>query len=174
VVFGAGLFWRQITPNAALWTAIATIPAGILFKVVSPTMPFQLRMGYVFIILCLIASVISFLERGHKVPSPQPAPARQKYLVMVAYFFFILAGLTALLTTLLLSEYLYLGIESAYMLAVLFAMLGIILYTNAKMQVADKKALESDPVLYNTATPFNIGAAGVVLIITLLYYFFWM
>jgi solute:Na+ symporter, SSS family len=53
-------------------------------------------------------------------------------------------------------------------------MLGIILYTNAKMQVADKKALESDPVLYNTATPFNIGAAGVVLIITLLYYFFWM
>lgn len=59
------------------------------------------------------------------------------------------------------------------MLAALFLMLGIILYTNATMEIADKKALTSDPVLFNTGTPFNIGAAGIVLIIGLLYYFFW-
>ncbi|AHM61109.1 SSS sodium solute transporter [Flammeovirgaceae bacterium 311] len=174
VVFAMGLFWKQITPNAALWTAIATIPAGIIIAYIYPDMPFLLRMGYVFIILCVIASVISFAEKGHKVKVQLPEPGRQSYLVKVSYFFFALAVITAILTTVLLPEYNNLGIEAAYMLAVLFAMLGIILYTNAKMEVADRKALDSDPVLYNTATPFNIGAAGVVLIIALLYYFFWM
>lgn len=174
VVFAAGLFWRQITANAALWTAIATIPAGILFKFTSPDMPFLIRMGYVFIILCTIASVISFVERGHKVKSVLPEPGRQRYLAGVAYFFFGLSLITFVATILLQPEYNYLGIESAYMLAVLFLMLGIILYTNAKMEVADDKALETDPVLFNTGTPFNIGAAGIILIIGLLYYFFWM
>ncbi len=174
VVFAMGLFWRQITPNAALWTAIATIPAGILFKVISPEMPFLLRMGYVFIILCAIASIISFAEKGHKVSTPLPEPARQNYLVKTSYIFFALAALTLVLTLVLLPQYDYLGIESAFMLAVLFLIIGIILYTNAKMEMADRKALDSDPVLYNTGTPFNIGAAGIILIIGLLYYFFWM
>ena len=174
VVFGMGLFWRQITPNAALWTAIATIPAGILFKVISPEMPFLLRMGYVFIILCVIASVISFAEKGHKVKTPLPGPERQSYLVNVSYVFFALAVITLVLTIILTPEYNYLGIKSAYMLAVLFLMIGIILYTNANMEMADRKALDSNPVLYNTGTPFNIGAAGIILIIGLLYYFFWM
>ena len=174
VVFAMGLFWRQMTPNAALWTAIATIPAGILFKVMSPDMPFQLRMGYVFIILCLIASVISFAEKGHKVKGPLPEPGRQRYLLRVAYFFFGMAVLIFVLTLLLLPRYDHLGIESAFMLAVLFLMLGIILYTNARMEYDDKKALIPDPSLYETATPFNLGAAGIVLIIGLLYYFFWM
>lgn len=173
VVFGMGLFWKQITPNAALWTAIATIPAGILFKIVTPDMPFLMRMGYVFIILCVIASVISFAEKGHKVSTPLPAPGRQRKLVNISYLFFALS-LVSLVTVITLSgEYSYLGIESAYMLVVLFLMLGIILYTNAKMVIADKKAIVSDPILFDTGTPFNIGAAGVILIIGLLYYFFW-
>ncbi|MBF9252825.1 sodium/solute symporter [Pontibacter sp. 172403-2] len=173
VVFGMGLFWKEITPNAALWTAIATIPAGILFKIVTPDMPFLMRMGYVFIILCVIASVISFVEKGHKVTIPLPAPGRQRKLVNFSYFFFALSIVSLVAVLVLSGEYSYLGIESAYMLVVLFLMLGIILYTNAKMAIADKKAIISDPVLFDTGTPFNIGAAGVILIIGLLYYFFW-
>jgi len=173
VVFGMGLFWKEITPNAALWTAIATIPAGILFKVVTPDMPFLMRMGYVFIILCVIASVISFVEKGHKVETSLPAPGRQRKLVNFSYLFFGLSVVTLVTVFILSSEYSYLGVESAYMLVVLFLMLGIILYTNAKMVIADKRAIVSDPILFDTGTPFNIGAAGVILIIALLYYFFW-
>lgn len=174
VVFAMGLFWKQITPNAALWTAIATIPAGILFKVISPDMPFLLRMGYVFIILCVIASIISFVEKGHKVKIALPDPARQGYLVKMAYFFFAIAVVTFVVTVILLPEYAFMGVQAAFMLSVLFLMLGVILYTNAKMEVADRKALVPEPVLYNTGTPFNIGAAGIILILILLYYFFWM
>ena len=173
VVFAMGLFWKQITPNAALWTAIATIPAGIFFKLISPNLPFLMRMGYVFMILCVIASVISFLEKGHKVKTPLPEPGRQKYLLNFSYLFFGLAVVILIATVVLSNMYPDWGVSSAYMLAALFLMLGIIVYTNATMEVADRKALSSDPVLFNTGTPFNIGAAGVVLIIGLLYYFFW-
>ena len=173
VVFAMGLFWKQITPNAALWTAIATIPAGIFFKLVSPDLPFLMRMGYVFMILCVIASVISFLEKGHKVRTPLPEPGRQRKLLYISYILFGLAAFTFIATLVLSNIYPDWGVDSAYMLAVLFLMLGIILYTNAKMEVADKKALTTDPVVFDTGTAFNIGAAGIVLIISLLYYFFW-
>ncbi|WP_347160414.1 sodium:solute symporter family transporter [Pontibacter chitinilyticus] len=172
-VFGMGLFWKQVTPNAALWTAIATIPAGIIFKVVSPDMPFLLRMGYVFIILCVIASVISFAEKGHKVASPTPAPGRQRMLTTYSYILFVLGVVTLISAVVFSPEYDYIAIQSLYFLGVLFLMIGIILYTNAQMTVADPKAIVSDPVLFNTGTPFNIGAAGIVLIIGLIYYFLW-
>ncbi|PRY06845.1 SSS family solute:Na+ symporter [Pontibacter ummariensis] len=173
VVFAMGLFWTQITPNAALWTAIATIPAGIAFKLISPDMPFLMRMGYVFIILCVIASVISFMEKGHKIHRKLPEPGRQRKLLAYSYLFLALGVITLVATVVLSGEYNYMGVESAYFLAVLFIMLGIILYTNAKMKLVDKKAIVSDPVLFNTGTPFNIGAAGIILIVGLLYYFFW-
>jgi SSS family solute:Na+ symporter len=51
VVFGLGLLWKRASSNAAVWTSILTIPMGILFKVAFPDMPFQFRMGYIFIVL---------------------------------------------------------------------------------------------------------------------------
>lgn len=203
VVFGMGLFWRQITPNAALWTAIATIPAGILIKVISPDMPFVLRMGYVFIGLCFLASVISFLETGRKVKAASeaikeseltttsylfstigfipafkamvslPESGRQRYLILVSFVFFVLAFITLVIGVLFSETYSYLGLESIYMLSMLFFMLGVILYTNVKMETADKKALEVDPELFATGKSFNLGALGILLIVGILYYFFW-
>lgn len=172
-VFGMGLFWRQITANAALWTAIATIPAGIIFKVISPNMPFLIRMGYVFIILCVIASVISFAEKGVKVASPLPPESRQRKIAGYSYVLFALSIITLIAGIIYTPEYSYYGIESLFFLAALFLMIGIILYTNAKMPLSDPKAIVSDPVLFNTGTPFNIGAAGIILIVGLIYYFLW-
>ncbi|MDD3189878.1 MAG: sodium/solute symporter, partial [Fermentimonas sp.] len=51
VVFGLGLLWKRASSKAAIWTSILTIPMGVLFKVALPDMPFQFRMGYIFIIL---------------------------------------------------------------------------------------------------------------------------
>jgi len=174
VVFGMGLIWRQATANAALWTAIATIPAGIVFKVFYPEMPFLLRMGYVFIILCFIASLISFSERK-KFSNPDYKSGKEAIKAVASSYFFIFLGLIcAILGFALFDTYSYLGIESIFMIGALFLMLGIILYTNIKMSTADPKSFNIDPQLFNTATPFNIGAAGLVLIVGLLYYFFWM
>ncbi|GAB3648305.1 sodium/sugar symporter [Echinicola sediminis] len=174
VVFGMGLLWRQATANAALWTAIATIPAGIVFKVFYPEMPFLLRMGYVFIILCFIASLISFAERK-QFSNPDHKSGKEAVKAVASSYFFIFLGLIcAILGFALFDSYAYLGIESIFMIGALFLMLGIILYTNIKMSTADPKSFNIDPQLFNTATPFNIGAAGLVLIVGLLYYFFWM
>src|SRR5574344_2589306 len=45
VVFGLGLLWKRASGRAAVWTSIATIPLGVLFKVACPDMPFLFRMG---------------------------------------------------------------------------------------------------------------------------------
>ncbi len=172
-VFGMGLFWKQITAKAALWTAIATIPSGIIIKLMNPDMPFILRMGYVFIILCAIASVISFTEKGVKVKTPLPEGRYKSSIINSSYVFFVLGLISLLVGIFFAADYRHLGLESIYMLAVLFFMIGIILYTNAKMETADPKAIVSDPELFSTNAAFNFGAAGVVLIIGLLYYFFW-
>lgn len=172
-VFGMGLFWRQITANAALWTAIATIPAGILFKIISPDMPFLLRMGYVFIILCVIASVISFMEKGKKVTVQLPPESRQRKIAGFSYIFFVLGVIVLIAAIIYTPEFSYYGIESLFFLSAFLLMIGVILYTNAKMPLSDPKAIISDPVLFNTGTPFNIGAVGIVVIIALIYYFLW-
>jgi SSS family solute:Na+ symporter len=172
-VFGMGLFWKQITPNAALWTAIATIPAGVVFKIISPDMPFLLRMGYVFIILCVIACAISFTEKGARVQMPLPEPGRQRQLTTYSYIFFVLGAIALILTIVFSEDYSHLAFEAGYFLSAMLIMIGIILYTNARLELADKRAIVSDPTLFNTATPFNLGAAGIVVILFLIYYFLW-
>lgn len=173
-VFCMGLFWKHITSNAALWTAIATIPAGIVCKVLYPDMPFLIRMGYVFIVLCFIASGISLLEKGKSIKTDATDYGNDKPTLKTGYFFIALGIVCLVLGIVLFDTYQHLGIESIFMLATAFVMLGIILYTNVKLKNADEKALDTDPALFNTATPFNLGAAGIILIVGLLYYFFWM
>ena len=173
VVFVMGLFWKQMTQNAALWTAIVTIPAGIIFKLIYPEMPFILRIGYVFIFLCVLASAISFMERGEKVTMPKPEGRRYKSLLNTSYILFLLALICLVIGILYSAEYSYLGIESIYTLSMIFLMLGVIIYTNTKMDTADKKAIVSDPVLFKTKSAFNLGAGGILAIIGTLYYFFW-
>ncbi|RZS97832.1 sodium:solute symporter family transporter [Cecembia calidifontis] len=173
-VFGMGLFWRQITSNAALWTAIATIPTGIVFKIFYPDMPFLLRMGYVFIILLFIASIISFSEKKtHQNPAFRET-GKGSRSIKAAYFFLVLGFISAITGIVQYNAWADIGFESVFMSASLFTMLGIILYSNVKMKTADSKSLTVEPVLFNTATPFNLGAAGIILIVGLLYYFFWM
>ena len=63
LIFFCGLFWRQATAKAALWTALLTIPLGILFKILYPEMPFILRIGYVFIILSFVMVGVSLMDK---------------------------------------------------------------------------------------------------------------
>lgn len=61
-VFVMGLFWRKATANAALVTAVLSIPLSALAKVLLPSIPFLNRMGYVFLVSVALIVVISLIE----------------------------------------------------------------------------------------------------------------
>jgi solute:Na+ symporter, SSS family len=172
VVFGMGLFWKQATTRAALWTAIATIPAGIIIKLLYPEMPFILRMGYVFILLVFLASFISL--RDHRlVEGTIPAGGKARFMTNTGYGF-ILAGIISLIAGILFTGPLsHLGFEAIFMLATAFGFTGMIFILNSKMKKVDKKAWDLDPELFKTGNAFNLGAAGIIVIVGMLYYFFW-
>jgi solute:Na+ symporter, SSS family len=172
VVFGMGLFWKQATGRAALWTAIATIPAGIIIKVLYPDMPFILRMGYVFIVLVFIASWLSLSDK-RLVKAEPPKGFRAAFMTKTGYGFIIAGAITFILGVAFIGPLAHLGYEAIFMLATAFGFVGMIFVLNAKMAKADPKAYEIKPELFTTGKPFNIGAAGIILIVSLLYYFFW-
>lgn len=65
-IFFFGLFWKRASASAALTTALLTIPLSTLFKFQFPEIPFLNRMGFVFIILCLVMIIISLASDKEK------------------------------------------------------------------------------------------------------------
>ncbi len=173
VVFIMGLFWRQATANAAWWTAIATFPASILFKVTMPDTPFQIRMGYVLIILILIASVVSFVDKGKKVRSACPESFMGKSALNSGWVLIGIAAIGVVLGLIYSEPLEHLAFSSIYMFSVMIAFIGVIIITNVKMNVADANAIEPDSSIFTTGPAFNIGAFGIMAICTLMYFLFW-
>jgi SSS family solute:Na+ symporter len=167
-----GLFWKQATARAALWTAIVTIPAGILIKLIFPEMPFILRMGYVFIILVLVATFISLLDK-RKIEGTLPEPSKARAFNTAGWSLLLLGSLSFLLGILYVNKLWKLGFDSIFMLATGLAFAGMIFILNANMKKVDPKSLEIDPELFKTGPAFTVGAIGIVLIVGSLYYFFW-
>ncbi|ARA94835.1 sodium/glucose cotransporter [Rhodothermaceae bacterium RA] len=61
-IFVMGLFWKKATPNAALVSALLSIPLSAGMKVLAPEVPFMNRMGYVFLLSVALIVVISWAE----------------------------------------------------------------------------------------------------------------
>lgn len=61
-VFIMGLFWKKSTPNAALWSAVLSIPLSFGINALFPSVPFMNRMGIVFIISVILIIIISYVE----------------------------------------------------------------------------------------------------------------
>jgi len=173
VVFFMGLFWRQATNKAALWTAILTLPLGFAFKFGFPDMPWMMRMAFVFIVLVFVATLVTFWDKKVWIE-------KTDHMVRKAYmnsgYVMLGIGIAALIFGLIginidtLANY---GIQNIFMLAAAFVFVGVILISNEKIIAADKHAIEVDPELFKTATPFNIGAIGIIVILALLYGVFW-
>ncbi|HKJ42417.1 MAG TPA: sodium/sugar symporter [Sunxiuqinia sp.] len=171
VVFFMGLFWRQATNKAALWTAIVTIPLGVLFKFTMPEVPWMMRMGYVFIVLVFLATAITFADK--KVWEVNTKHTVRLGYVRSGWIMIIIAAVAAIIGVVFHKVGANYGLESIYMLAAAFAFVGMILIANEKIIAADKKAFENDPELFKTDKYFNMGAVGIVVILFLLYFFFW-
>jgi SSS family solute:Na+ symporter len=171
VVFGMGLFWRQVNSKAALWTAIATIPAGIVFKLIFPEMPFILRMGNVFIFLCIIAIAITFMDKSNRTINEG---IKNSLFIRWASIILTILGVSAIVVGIFTAQqYAYLGMDSIFMFGTLLLVLGLILHWNVKLGFKNVKALKTNLDLYKTGQIFNIGAIGIMIIIILLYALFW-
>ena len=68
-IFFFGMFWKRATANAALITALLTIPLSALFKFWLPEIPFLNRMGIVFIVLSVMMISISLITKKDQVKS---------------------------------------------------------------------------------------------------------
>ncbi|MGI8598571.1 MAG: sodium:solute symporter family transporter [Chitinophagaceae bacterium] len=177
VVFGMGILWKRATNRAALWTTIATLPVGILMKVMLPELPFIIRMGYVCMILISMAVILTLTD-SNQVKTEPITDINKNKLRSAGGFFAVLAGITLVAgliwgTDLFGVSMVNLGFHSIFMMTFLMAFLSVILYTNANSKIQDPKAYDFDPRLFKTDTNFLIGAMGIVVIIVSLYAYFW-
>lgn len=177
VVFGMGLLWKRATNRAALWTTIATIPAGIAMKLLLPDLPFIIRMGYVCMFLIALAVVLVLTDK-HKVKAQPLSATNAKKLTIAGWFFAIAAGVTFIAgiiwgTPLFSINLLNLGFNSIFMLSFLLGFLSLISFTNASSTLQDDKAYDFEPQLFETDGKFAVGAIGIVIIIVSLYAYFW-
>lgn len=184
VVFGLGLLWKRASSKAAIWTSILTIPMGVLFKIAMPEMPFQFRMGYIFIILFLVFVAITLVDRT-KVSTEAMSEADRKKMLKwgrVTLFFSLFFILAAAIHKLLLvsgssNEWvIYLeniGFEAFFFFGALIFSIALFLFSNASTKYQDPKAVPFDLSLFKTDKGFALGALGICAIVTLIYILLW-
>jgi len=184
VVFGLGLLWKRASSKAAVWTSILTIPMGVLFKIAMPEMPFQFRMGYIFIILFMIFVAITFVD-STKVASEEVDEADRKKMLKwarITLFFSMLFILSATIHKLLFvsgssNEWIVylenIGFEAFFFFGSLIFSISLFLFSNANSRYRDNKAVPFDLSLFKTDKGFALGALGICILVTLIYILLW-
>jgi SSS family solute:Na+ symporter len=173
LIFFCGLFWRKASANAAIWVALLTIPMGIVFRVVTPELPFILRIGYVFIILTVVMIGISLLDKSHRVRNPLADSQFRNKAIKLGWRMISVSVLVGLVVAFLVVPMHKLAIEAIYVLVVGFILIGLILVLNNTNSTMDEKGLIIEHGMFKTTNRFNIAAIGICGILAVLYGFFW-
>ena len=172
LIFFCGLFWRQASAKAALWTALLTIPLGIVFKLFNPDMPFVLRIGYVFIILSFVMVGISLMDKSQKIENIIDIKSGKKGInfgIKIA----ALALLVGIVAGFFVHPLKNFALEAIYVPVVGFILIGLILILNNTQKKMNVKAILIGKGLFNTSMTFSIASIGICGILAVLYYFFW-
>ena len=189
VVFGLGLLWKRSSARAAVWSAIIVIPLGVLFKIFLGNVPFQLRAGYIFIILFCFHVIMSLIDTK-VVPAEQLTVKDKKTMIKWARIlggaglFFILAATVVTAWGALLPEtatpdnnfiaYLNdIGFEAFFFFGTLVGAQAVWLYSNTFDKEKDPKALPIDLSLFHTSKGYNWGALAICVIVAALYVILW-
>lgn len=189
VVFGLGLLWKRASSRAAVWTAIITIPLGVLFKIFLGGVPFQLRAGYIFIILLAFFVLMSLVDKKFVSVELPEAKDRQTMLkwarrMGAAGLFFVVLALVVIIWGALLPAsatpennliaYLNdIGFQAFIFFGVLVGGQAIWLYSDARDKKADPKALPVDLKMFHTSKSYNVWSAVIVVIVAALYILLW-
>ncbi len=189
VVFGLGLLWKRASNKAAVWTAIATIPLGILFKLCFPEVAFQLRAGYIFMILVTLFVLISIIDKKFiscELPEQKDKTRMMKWAKILGgtgVFFIVLAAVVTIWGVCLpetadpennFIAYLNdIGFQAFYFFGVLVGCNAIWLWSDANDRKMDPKALAVNLTLFRTSRAYAWGAAAIILITVVLYIALW-
>ncbi len=189
VVFGLGLLWKRASSRAAVWTAIITIPLGVLFKIFLGGVPFQLRAGYIFIILLVFFVLMSLVDKKFvavELPEQKDREAMVKWARRMGFagLFFVVIALVVIVWGALLPDsatpennivaYLNdIGFQAFIFFGVLVGGQAIWLYSDACDKKADPKALPVDLKLFHTSKSYNVWAAVICAIVAALYIILW-
>lgn len=172
LIFFCGLFWRQASSKAALWTALLTIPLGLVMKILFPEMPFVLRIGYVFIILSFVMVGISLLDKSQKTDNVFDDTSGRR-IVGLGIKLIAIAMLVGIIAAFFVQPLKDLALEAVYVPIVMVILTGLILILNNKLKKKDIRSITIIKGLFKTSMTFNIAAIGICGILALLYCFFW-
>ncbi|MCQ2182217.1 MAG: sodium/solute symporter [Bacteroidales bacterium] len=182
IVFGLGLLWKRSSGKAAVWTAIATIPLGVLFKIFLGDVPFQFRAGYIFMILLTMFVVISLVDTTKSEACELPSEGERKLMLKWAKIlgglglFFILFGAVVVSMGDCTPATAYLnsiGFQAFIFFGVLVGCSSIWLVSNSNSKMRDQKAIPVDLTLFKTSKGYNIGGILICLIVAALYVILW-
>lgn len=188
-VFGLGLLWKRASSKAAVWTAIITIPLGVLFKIFLGGVPFQLRAGYIFMILVVFFVTMSLIDKKFvsvELPEGKDCATMKKWAKIMggAGLFFILIAAAVVIWGKFLPEgtspdshfiaYLNdIGFQAFFFFGALVGGQAIWLYSNSVSTKADEKALPVDLSFFRTSKGYTVGAAAICIIVAILYILLW-
>ena len=189
IVFGLGLLWKRASAKAAVWTAIITIPLGVLFKIFLGDVPFQLRAGYIFIILFSFFVIMSLIDKkfiSTDLPQEKDCKTMMKWAKILGTFgaIFLALGLIVVIWGALLPAgtspdtnliaYLNdIGFQAFIFFGVLIGGQAIWLRSNSKDKTADPKALVVDLSYFKSNKVYAVGATLICVLVLILYVVLW-
>ncbi|MEI6677540.1 MAG: sodium/solute symporter [Mariniphaga sp.] len=173
LIFFCGLFWRKATATAAVWIALLTIPLGILLRVISPELPFILRIGYVFMILTVVMIGLSLLDKSHRIENQFGDEGSARKAVRLGWRIISGAAVVGVIAAFFVVPMRNLALEAIYVLVVGFLLIGTILILNSSSRTMNEKGLIIERSLFKTTDTFNIAAIGICGILGTLYFIFW-
>ena len=180
-VFGLGLLWKRASSKAAVWTAIITIPLGVIFKFAFPDVAFQFRAGYIFIIVVSFFIIVSLIDNKFmkcEKPSAEDQKAMLKWgkimgavgaIMIIAAVIVVAMGKSTELTAYLND----IGFQAFIFFGVLVGCNAVWLFSNANSEKQDPKALPIDLGLFTTTRGYTYGTIGICVITMILYILLW-
>lgn len=189
IVFGLGLLWKRASGTAAIWITILTLPLGIIFKFIFPSVPFQFRAGYVFMILLILFVTIS-LNSKKVIPSLSILKAAQDLMKRWGYIMGGVAIASVVAATIVSCSMLLLpsdttpednvfaylndiGFQAFYFFGFLAGACALLCLSNARSPYQDSKALPINIALFSTTRGYTYGALSVCIVSLIIYIILW-
>ena len=189
IVFGLGLLWKRASGTAAIWITILTLPLGIIFKFIFPSVPFQFRAGYVFMILLILFVTIS-LNSKKVIPSQSILKTAQDLMKRWGYIMGGVAIASVVAATIVSCSMLLLpsdatpennilaylndiGFQAFYFFGFLAGACALLCLSNARSPYQDPKALPINIALFSTTRGYTYGALSVCIVSLIIYIILW-